>query len=350
MNKRILWVDWAKFLAIFAILLIHTSSQFLTDLPLFEGSWFVSLFFEAIARWGVPVFIMVSGYLLLRKDYEIGEFLKKRITRVVIPFIFWNFVYIFIKIIMKNPIEGKLTVFKVLSFIVHGFLDPTIVTVQFWFVYMILGLYLMTPILSRWIKNATEGEINYFLIMWLIVMIINLFNMDFLLLKYITLFAGVVGYFILGYYIAVKIESKDNLILLNNPVKGLFIFIIGFVCIIAGTIFASHFSNGLNLMMITQGDVTPFALLESIGVFIILINLTPLIKKGLINNIATQISKASYGIYLVNILVIDLLIKIGVFSSAYLIILYAIISLVVSFIIIRIMKEIPIIKMFSGSA
>ena len=46
-----------------------------------------------------------------------------------------------------------------------------------------IGLYLMTPILSRWIKNATEGEINYFLIIWLIVMVINLFISKFLLNK-----------------------------------------------------------------------------------------------------------------------------------------------------------------------
>ena len=349
MKNRILWVDWAKFLAIFAIILIHSSSSFLTSLPLFKGSWFISLFFEAIARWGVPVFIMVSGYLLLRKEYELGTFLKKRLTRVLVPFIFWNFAYIIIKLIMKNPISGKLTIFNVLSFIVHGFLDPTIVTVQFWFVYMIIGLYLMTPILSRWIKNATEGEINYFLIIWLIVMVINLFNIDFLLLKYITLFGGVVGYFILGYYIAMKIESREKTLLVNDPRKGLLLFIIGFVCIMAGTIFASSFSNGLNLMMITQGDVTPFALLESLGIFIIIINLTPYIKNEFVNKIATEISKASYGIYLVNILVIDLLIKVGVFTSAYLIILYAAVSLIVSYIIIRIMKKLPVLTIFSGA-
>ena len=77
LNKRILWVDWAKFLAIFFILIIHCSSDFLTGGIIGSSNWLITLFFESISRWGIIVFVMVSGFLLLRKEYELKEFSEK---------------------------------------------------------------------------------------------------------------------------------------------------------------------------------------------------------------------------------------------------------------------------------
>lgn len=349
LNKRILWVDWAKFLAIFFILIIHCSSDFLTSGTIGSGNWFITLFFESISRWGIIVFVMVSGFLLLRKDYDLKEFISKRFTRVVLPFVFWNIIYIAVKLVVQKPI-ANFDVFSVVGFFVNAFLDPTIVTVQFWFVYMILGLYLVTPILAKWIRQANDLEINYLLIVWLIVLLIRFLNINFLLCDYLTFFGGFLGFFVLGYYLPLK-KSRGELKYLNNVKSALILFIIGFLGIFVGTWALSSLSGQLSLVFMSLGDLTPFAILEAIGIYIMIMELTPKITNKLLNYVAIKFSLASFGIYLVNVLVINGLKIFGVYSvdlSAISIILYAILTFIISFIVIMIMGKIPIIKKFSG--
>lgn len=350
LNKRILWVDWAKFLAIFFILIIHCSSDFLTGGIIGSSNWLITLFFESISRWGIIVFVMVSGFLLLRKEYELKEFLFKRFSRVVLPFVFWNIIYIVVKLVVQNPLQGKVTAFSVIGFFINAFLDPTIVTVQFWFVYMILGLYLVTPILAKWIKNVSDLEINYLLIVWLIILLINFLNIKFLLCNYLTFFGGFLGFFILGYYLPLK-NSKGELKYLNSVKSGLILFIIGFLGIFLGTWALSSLSGQLSFTFISLGDLTPFAILEAIGIYIMIMELVPKITNKKLNYMAVKFSLASFGIYLVNVLVINGLKIIGIYSTSFnaiSIILYAILAFIISFIVIMIMGKIPIIKKFSG--
>ena len=49
-----------------------------------------------------------------------------------------------------------------LNLFICSLLDPFIISEEFWYIYMIIGFYLMLPILYKWIKNATEKEIEYF--------------------------------------------------------------------------------------------------------------------------------------------------------------------------------------------
>ncbi|WP_415186318.1 acyltransferase family protein [Shimwellia blattae] len=82
-----------RILSIFAVIVLHQASAF----SLYENTsleWWVVDFYNSFARWCVPVFIMLSGYLLLHKEEGFYVFYRKRLSRILIPLIFWSFFYL----------------------------------------------------------------------------------------------------------------------------------------------------------------------------------------------------------------------------------------------------------------
>ena len=334
-----MWVDWLKFLAIFGIIGIHVSSNFINS-NLFTLEWYSGIFAMSIFRYGIIIFIMVSGYLLLRKQQPIST-IPKRFKRIVVPFVFWLFVYAIVKVAITKELGDSWNLFGLISFIINGFLDPTIVAIQFWYVYMILGLYMLSPILSRWIQNAPVREIEYFLLVWAILTVIQFLNIDTLLLDYFRYFLGAIGYFVLGFYLTTK---KSDL--LKSTRFGLILFIAGILITFIGTAVSSIMAHDLSLFFIRLGDLAPGSCLEAIGLFIIIKNINFERINPLFNRIATKISMETYGIYLVNVLVINIifLMSFNLTSFVFLkILLISILVLIICYIIIGVMNRIPIL-------
>ncbi len=300
-------------------------------------------FFESIFRFGVPLFIMVSGFLILRKDQPISS-VPRRIKRILIPFIFWLVIYVIAKFVMINH---SFDLFQFGYFLIQAFLDPTIASIEFWFVYMILGLYVFSPIITTWLHNAEIYEIEYFLIVWALFSFVGFSNVDFLLYDYLKYFTGSIGYFILGYYLYIKQKS-----ILKNRNFGLLLFVAGTLVSFLGTILSSMTIGGQSLLFFNLGDVTPNACLQAIGIFIMVSNTDWEKYSKSINNAAVCFGIGSYGVYLANVLFINILDKIISFdimrNAALTIILEWIIVFIVCNIFIRLMSKIPVLDKFSG--
>lgn len=342
-KNRIYWVDWLKTIAILAVLLLHCSSKYLLPECVFQPNWYWGVFFESISRFGVPLFIMVSGFLILRKDQPISS-VPRRIKRILIPFIFWLVIYVIAKFVMINH---SFDLFQFGYFLIQAFLDPTIASIEFWFVYMILGLYVFSPIITTWLHNAEIYEIEYFLIVWALFSFVGFSNVDFLLYDYLKYFTGSIGYFILGYYLYIKQKS-----ILKNRNFGLLLFVAGTLVSFLGTILSSMAIGGQSLLFFNLGDVTPNACLQAIGIFIMVSNTDWEKYSKSINNAAVCFGIGSYGVYLVNVLFINILDKIISFdimrNAALTIILEWIIVFIVCNIFIRLMSKIPVLDKFSG--
>ena len=150
-----------------------------------------------ISASGVGLFFMISGTLLLPMKMGTKDFLKKRFAKVVFPTLIWSLFYISANYLLRSkPIEIQ----DILSIPFSAQGTPVL-----WFVYTLLGLYLLVPILSRWLQKASRKEIEFYLILWGIslcypflkyVVVLNTSNTG--ILYY---FSGYVGYFILGYYL-----------------------------------------------------------------------------------------------------------------------------------------------------
>ena len=343
-SKRLIWIDVLKFLAIFGIIVIHVSSGFLSDEFLFSSIWYQAVCINSLFRFSIILFIMASGYLILRKQQPLSV-IPKRIKRVLLLFIFWLIVYAIIKIIFKGASGSNVS--DSLVYIANGFLNPTIVSIQFWYVYMILGLYVLSPILSKWIQNASIKEIEYFICIWVIFSLLQFFNVDSILIDYFKYFTGAIGYFILGYYLAIKKSP-----FLHNRKNGVVLFIVGSLITIVGTILLSYLSGTQSLFFIKLGEITPGACLQAIGLYIIVINTNFDKLSNRLRNIIEKISIDSYGIYLANVLVFNFLELIHLVNgsgfTALKLIFYSIVVLIISYICIEIMARIPFINKFSG--
>jgi surface polysaccharide O-acyltransferase-like enzyme len=289
---------------------------------------------------------MASGFLILRKKQSIQD-IPRRVKRVLVPFVFWLILYAILKVVFRHELGPSWAFGDLIDFIIRGFLDPTIISVQFWYVYMILGLYILSPIISGWIQNASLEEIKYYIWIWIIISILQFFNVHSILFDYLRYFTGAIGYFILGYYLAIQQDE-----LFKNRTFGAILFILGSAITIIGTIGLSFATHGQSLSFIKLGDLTPGAFLQGIGLFIIVFNTDFTKVDGRINEIVVKISKMSYGMYLSNVLVINFLEK---FNLIYLngitlidIFIYIILVLILSAAIIKIMDMLPILHLFSG--
>lgn len=345
-SKRILWVDYLKLWAIIGVLGIHCSSALLDNKYLFTLPWYESVICSSIFRFAIILFVMASGYLLLRKPQPITV-IPHRLKRILIPFVFWLLVYSVVKVVIAGALGQSWTLIDLIQYIFTAFLNPVIVSVQFWYVYMILGLYLLSPVLSKWIENANMSDIEYFLLIWVLVSLLQFSSVETIILDYLRYFTGAIGYFILGYYLTIKKHE-----LLTNKKFAVLLFIAGSLITISGTIVLSHIELTQSLFFIRLGDITPGACLQSIGLFILIKNYDyeKLGKK--VNSLSTRISRDSYGIYLVNILVINLLEKFHLINvmkfTTVSIIFTMVIVLVISTIIIEVFYRIPILRPFSG--
>ncbi|HEY4198709.1 MAG TPA: acyltransferase family protein, partial [Mucilaginibacter sp.] len=197
------WINNLKVISLFAVIVLHTASPLLMDFKKASfNDWLVGDFYNALVRFAVPVFVMITGALLLHREYEIGDFLKRRLSRVIWPFLFWSLVYIGYSwynedITFTNDVWGNIHI--VLHQLKNG------AYYHLWYVYMLIGLYLFIPIISRFVRNAPEKEILYFLIVWFVVISFSQpYLFRFQPLIDVHYFTGYLGYLVLGHYLAFK--------------------------------------------------------------------------------------------------------------------------------------------------
>jgi surface polysaccharide O-acyltransferase-like enzyme len=197
-------VDLIRTLAIVGVVLLHATNDFSPDImnPWFVARWLTVDVYQCIGRIGVPLFVMLSGALLLQpsKNERLSTFFKKRWVRVGIPFLFWGAIY-FVWIYFTQPDKVVNA-----NFIFQGYLSPQGNTpyLQFWYVYMLAGLYLLTPILRVIIAHASDRTIWYFMVLWFagaaILPTITFFT-NYSLNADVFTITGWVGYYILGLYL-----------------------------------------------------------------------------------------------------------------------------------------------------
>ena len=207
-KERYIYIDFLKVVVIFAVVLAHVSIS-LSNWKEIEQHFELFLYINSTTRFNVPLFILCSGAMVLRKPVDdIGEFFHRRFSRVVIPFLFWS-VFYKLNIIIHDELE--------LSFvdILHDFFYQEI-AYHFWFIYMILAVYLFVPLLSDALTKFNQTKLNYLIGLWIffscIVSIEYLYNegdsTKFWLMEYI-------GYFLAGWFIH---NHKVKLIKLNGYV------------------------------------------------------------------------------------------------------------------------------------
>ena len=153
--NRIGWIDFARMIAIFCVVLCHTTENIYPfgNLEQFASFSFASrlLCFTlfTMGRLGVPLFLMITGYLLLDRDYDdqtISSFWKKNWFHLLCCTWIWFFIYELFLTFFAEPL--------LLSKIVKDFLFLNLPNMNHvWYLPMILGMYLSIPFVAIFLKH-----------------------------------------------------------------------------------------------------------------------------------------------------------------------------------------------------
>ena len=178
-----MWADLLRLIAIVMVISIHCSDPFNVS-PEARSNPEYNLWgsiYGSFLRPCVPLFVMLTGMLLLPVKQEIGEFYHKRMLRVIIPFVIWSLLYNlfpwFTGILGLNssvlsvmfPYAGEDPSQSFGSCLHNILMIPfnfNTYTVPLWYIYMLIGLYLYLPFFSVWVKQATKKQVKIFLSIW----------------------------------------------------------------------------------------------------------------------------------------------------------------------------------------
>lgn len=243
---RIVWLDVVRLVAMFTVVCCHCTDPF----NFFPGTSpdigkikFWGAVYGAALRPCVPLFVMITGALLLPVSGSSGTFYRKRIGRVFFPFLIWSVIYNLFPwvtgllgvepqvILDFFPYAGEDVMRQ--SFAVSlGYIGGipfnfSILDVHMWYIYLLIGLYLYLPIFSAWVAQASERAKLGFLALWGVTLLLPYYNEfvagylwgtcswnSFGMLYY---FAGFNGYLLLGHYLRHHDWSGRTLLLVGVP-------------------------------------------------------------------------------------------------------------------------------------
>lgn len=338
-KPRFFYADVLRAIAIFAVILLHNA-----DLGLkMHGNDFVfTAIFNGLTRFCVPMFVALSGALLLKagKEITIKDQFTKRLPKLVIPLFIWSIIYI----IWANYRTGTLGIINVWGNLTWFYKGP--VVFHFWFLYMMIGIYLIYPIINLFITAAKPVHVKYFLWVWFTVncvfgIVDTAFGapigIDF------SGFTGYIGYFVVGYYLQNFVFSKQ---FLNAA------YVLGclaFLASVAGILLLYYLKAG-KANDIIESDFTPELPFAIAGLFLWMKNnIKDAAEPGRWRKLITSISLESYGIYIIHVLLFQMLFN-GAWrlfdqdswSAITRIPVVSIIVFVISYLVVRLIRLLPL--------
>lgn len=189
-------IDTARIGACFMVVLLHVAA---VEFHEFDERWWASNFYDSFTRACVPVFLMVTGVLLLNRQENLPVFFRKRYMRILPPLVFWSVFYLGWYTVQGQDYGGLLASLKTL------FRGP--VAFHLWYLYAIVGIYLFVPFLRHIWQSASRAEQHLYLFLWVAVsawpIVGSLLDSDADVLNTYELgaFFGLMGYLFLGAYV-----------------------------------------------------------------------------------------------------------------------------------------------------
>lgn len=211
-GKKLLWMDVIKVFSTFLIVMQHSISNSYTTLPVSGYEWKIVNFIFMISRMGVPIFIMCSGAGMLSREHTIKEIWQKNILGLLKVYVGWMAV-LGVRDVIQIWIQGENANVRVM---VNAFIKCILFgKYHTWFVFMLLGLYAISPFL--YIIVQKKELLFYFLILSIVfTVILPVFSGVERLGRLMSVADGinmhfVVGYslyFVVGYFICQCMERR----------------------------------------------------------------------------------------------------------------------------------------------
>ncbi len=289
------WADATRIFSIFLVVLLHTSAGLVYQWGKISPDWWwAGNLYDSFSRVSVPLFVMLSGALLLPKTEKYNVFFHKRIKRILIPWIVWASIYVLWAIIWDGRQITSFAELKALY--IQTFLGG------FWFLVMLMGLYLLTPLWRLFIQNARRSDYIYLFLMWFflasIVPLVGIFSGHYFFAT-LPLSFKYSGYFVLGYFLSKEMVGKIS------P-KWLMIIGVGMSLLIAGATFGTTLAHD-QFKDIFYDFLTPFQVICAISFFLLFTSWSPRPSSffSINGNLIKRLSQSTLGIYLLHNILLD---------------------------------------------
>ncbi len=290
MGKRIYYLDFLRSYAIIMVVIVHSISEYIVVPELYGTvSWYANLILNAFSRTGVPIFFMISGALLLSADStkNFATFYKRAIKRILVPLIAWNVIYFLYQVIIG---VSELNLWIMLSALINQGTEY-----HLWYLYTLLGIYLLAPFMKTLVDDCSSKQ-QYLLLFLMLFstticpfinsvtpLYINLFD---------PLFNGYLSCFLMGYILSnIKINQK-NIILFS---------LIGIFGLMFSVLYhhINSSNESINLFFNYGYSICHYGFAAAIFVIAKII----FEKRTFAVKTVTALSKYSFGIYLIHIMV-----------------------------------------------
>ena len=320
-RPHIVWLDVLRLIAILLVIAVHCTDPFNASPesradP--EFNFWGSVYGSAL-RACVPLFVMMTGFLLLPVKQTMPAFYRKRIPRVFFPFLIWSVLFDlapwFIQAVggsaelvtrffpwEPNPSASLGDALQTIAMIPLTF---TVYATPMWYIYALIGLYLYLPIFSAWVERASRREKRFFLLLWFVSLFIPYLTEFVSRYHFGTCswnafgtfyyFAGFNGYLLLGHYLG----EGNNWSLGKTLSVAVPLFLVGYFITLVGF---RHMTSDPNVseegMELFFTYCSPNVALMAIAVFLLVqkVNVTSLsIRRALAN-----LTRCGFGLYCVH--------------------------------------------------
>jgi surface polysaccharide O-acyltransferase-like enzyme len=285
-KSRIWFIDYLRILAALGVVLIHTVADLSFSYGQIIGSkWWAANLISSMTHWAVPIFIMISGYLLLGSSrvQNRQEFYLSRLRRIGLPLFLWTIIYaVYYHFTRQDPLSFSFVLKRLV------FDQPY---EHLYFLIALLQLALITPFLTKIVKPLNTESLG-----WLtsLLIVIGIFWKPWRFI--VPLFIPYLGLYLGGYWLKKKkfILKKEQFLIATSLLTAL---------ISIGTYFLVSNSSPDRNGLYFYTYFNPLTIVFSFSIFIFFQNLEKVLpRKQLIANI----SSTTLGVYLIHPMVMDL--------------------------------------------
>lgn len=310
-KERIAFIDYVRVFACFLVMIVHASENFYPGSMVPGSQWPQSIVatqadracvsvFDGFSRMAVPLFMIVSAFLLVpkRKDQTAAEFYKRRFGKILPPFLVFAVLYSLLPILW-----GQLDTASGLHDLVRVPVNFPSMGGHLWFIFPLFGLYLFIPVISPWIEKASAREERFFILLFLISACMPYLNRwlgelwgqcfwnEFHILYY---FSGFLGYLVIAHYIREHLDwSTRKRLLVGAPM-----LVVGAVITMISFYVQAHPGVPISTPVLEVGwrFCSINVVCATIGTFLMF----SCIKSTSAPKIIESLSKLSYGMYLMH--------------------------------------------------
>lgn len=203
-ENRKLHIDLLRIVACISVIMLHSSSQYWYEFLVTDGRWLVYNSWDAVSRFGVPIFVMISGMLFLSREGQpdVRKLYRSNILRLAAAYSFWSVAYGLWDCRTWLGAEG-VTLRDYAAELVLG-------RYHLWFIPMLIGIYILLPVIKTFTDHSSRKGLEYFLLVFLVLQIgrstLGIIRIPTLVnvlvqLVDVEMACSYVGYFVLGYYL-----------------------------------------------------------------------------------------------------------------------------------------------------